>query len=369
MKVVDSTGRTKNSQSSSVLRETSGPTNLTMGAVADGELLARSGSTIDGIPVPSDMVLLETQVAAASAVIDFLLTGSKAGYAEYIFKFSNVAPATDDAGFWMRTSTNGGSSYDAGANDYGWSRTRSVAAGAFTDGDDTDSKIELTNTATAGLGNAANEDASGSVQILSPSATKYCRANWQFCYARPDGLISGVIGYGARLTAADVDAIRFMMSTGNIASGTFRLYGLRASSQVVNTTNATAATQSEMEAASSQAVFASPGVVQYHPGVAKAWLYVTLSGGTPTVAGSHNVSSLTDNGVGDFTVNFTTAFSSANYSSVFTASNSDNTATNNRIAVQNQATAKSATVTRVRIGNSADTVVDGHWNGAFFGDQ
>ena len=74
-----------------------------------------------------------------------------------------------------------------------------------------------------------------------------------------------------------------------------------------------AATQAEMEAAASNAVAVTPGRVQYHPGVAKAWVYITTLGGTVTVAASHNVSSVTDNAAGDFTTNFTTAFSSASY--------------------------------------------------------
>lgn len=43
-----------------------------------------------------------------------------------------------------------------------------------------------------------------------------------------------------------------------------------------------------------------------------AWAHVT-NAGTPTLAGSMNVASLTDNGVGDTTVTFTTALASANY--------------------------------------------------------
>ena len=74
-----------------------------------------------------------------------------------------------------------------------------------------------------------------------------------------------------------------------------------------------AASQAEMEAASSNTVAVTPGRANFHPGVAKAWVYITISGGTVTVAASHNVSSVTDNAVGDYTTNFTTAFSSANY--------------------------------------------------------
>jgi hypothetical protein len=50
-------------------------------------------------------------------------------------------------------------------------------------------------------------------------------------------------------------------------------------------------------------------------GIAKAW--VNFNGtGTVAINGSFNVSSITDNGTGDYTINFTTAMPNANYSVV-----------------------------------------------------
>jgi len=73
-----------------------------------------------------------------------------------------------------------------------------------------------------------------------------------------------------------------------------------------------AASQAEMEAATSNTVAATPGRTQYHPGVAKAW--VNFNGtGTVAIADSYNVTSIDDNGTGDYTINFTNAMSSANY--------------------------------------------------------
>jgi hypothetical protein len=47
-------------------------------------------------------------------------------------------------------------------------------------------------------------------------------------------------------------------------------------------------------------------------GIAKAW--VNFNGtGTVAIVGSFNVSSITDNGTGDYTINFTTAFANTNY--------------------------------------------------------
>ena len=52
------------------------------------------------------------------------------------------------------------------------------------------------------------------------------------------------------------------------------------------------------------------------PGTAKAW--VNFNGtGMVAIRASYNVSSITDNATGDYTVNFTTAMVDANYSATF----------------------------------------------------
>ena len=54
--------------------------------------------------------------------------------------------------------------------------------------------------------------------------------------------------------------------------------------------------------------------------LAKAW--VNFNGtGTVAIRAAGNVSSVTDNGAGDYTVNFTTAMPDANYAGVVSASN------------------------------------------------
>jgi hypothetical protein len=56
-------------------------------------------------------------------------------------------------------------------------------------------------------------------------------------------------------------------------------------------------------------------------GIAKAW--VNFDGtGTVAIRDSFNVSSITDNGTGDYTVNFTTAMPNANYATTGTARSS-----------------------------------------------
>lgn len=77
----------------------------------------------------------------------------------------------------------------------------------------------------------------------------------------------------------------------------------------------TAATQAEQETGTSTTVFTTPGRQHFHVSAAKAWCqWTTVT--TTAINSSYNVSSLTDNGVGSTTVNFTTAFSTANYAVV-----------------------------------------------------
>jgi hypothetical protein len=76
------------------------------------------------------------------------------------------------------------------------------------------------------------------------------------------------------------------------------------------------ATQAQMEAYSSTGVVVTPLNLQYHPGVAKAWAEISGTAVPASVLVSHNVNTVTDNGTGDYTINFSAAFSGANYSTM-----------------------------------------------------
>lgn len=78
------------------------------------------------------------------------------------------------------------------------------------------------------------------------------------------------------------------------------------------------ATQANMEAQTASKIV-DASVFKYHPAAAKAWVLVTYSGGVPAATVSNNVTSITDVGTGDLTVNFTTPFSTASYASCLTA--------------------------------------------------
>ena len=60
------------------------------------------------------------------------------------------------------------------------------------------------------------------------------------------------------------------------------------------------------------------GVLSFSSVSTEVKVWVNFDGtGTPSARGYKNVSSITDNGTGNYTVNFTTALADANYSFVF----------------------------------------------------
>jgi hypothetical protein len=128
---------------------------------------------------------------------------------------------------------------------------------------------------------------------------------------------------------------------------------------------ASVATQSDMETATDTAKIVTPGRAQYHPGVAKAWASITFSGGTPSLAASYNVSSVTDNASGTTTINFTTAFSAATYA---VAGMPEDAGTNFDLwgVVANKSTTSYRVVTA---GGSTEGVGDTNFCLVFFGDQ
>jgi hypothetical protein len=78
-------------------------------------------------------------------------------------------------------------------------------------------------------------------------------------------------------------------------------------------------------------------------GIAKAW--VNFNGtGTVAIRDSFNVSSITDNGTGDYTVNFTTPMTNANY--CITASAQLSTANNNIVITPAWTSAPTTTAMR-----------------------
>jgi hypothetical protein len=111
-------------------------------------------------------------------------------------------------------------------------------------------------------------------------------------------------------------------------------------------------------------VVTAAGLFQFNSGygsVATAYgcrAWINFNGtGTPAIRASGNVTSITDNGTGDYTINFTTAFPDANYSVSSTGPSIANSGGAYQVA-QNSATAPTTSAYRINVQSTGGTQFD-----------
>jgi hypothetical protein len=173
-------------------------------------------------PSSGAMTLITTTTASSSATVDF--TGLTSTYKNYVVIVTNAVPATLNAALVFRTSTNNGSSYNSGASDY-YSTHTNFGDTAWNYGQTVDDRFYIN---FYGQENTANlGGTSFNMTIVNPSASN--RIHW-YITGFENGYsasLGAFVGGGYRLaTSGAVNAIRFFFGSGNIASGTFKLYGI-----------------------------------------------------------------------------------------------------------------------------------------------
>lgn len=190
----------------------------TNGAGADPSWIAPAGGGGGGL------VLLEQHTAAASATLDFTAWYSST-YDEYLIEIINLVPATNVVSLRMRMSTNGGVSYDSAGN-YGWTAAGDNRFGEGRGGADTGATAIQCMYA-ANQDNTATKGTSGYARLFSPASTALHKA----VRGSLNDIITGVMQveefYGSYNSLTAVNAFQFFFSSGNIASGIIRVYGVQ----------------------------------------------------------------------------------------------------------------------------------------------
>lgn len=197
--------------------------------VVAGTLSATGGLTGSGAALTSagNLVFVASATAAASAQLDF--TGLSATYDEYVFVLIDILPVTSGI-LELRMSTDGGATFQAGANSYGFTNyTKDWAAvDASTQSAGLATQIDVSGV----VGNAAANVLCGEVRVFGVNSTaskKYVTHHNASLDAANALVVS--IGSGcsvlAGLTTSAVNAIRFLMAAGNITSGRIDLYGVK----------------------------------------------------------------------------------------------------------------------------------------------
>tara|TARA_Y100001970_G_scaffold259164_1_gene339823 strand:+ start:252 stop:860 length:609 start_codon:yes stop_codon:yes gene_type:complete len=174
--------------------------------------------------------LISTQTASSSSTIDFT-SGINSTYKEYIFKFINIHPATDNVSFQFNVSIDGGSNYNVAKTSSAFqiyhNEADDTAGQAYHSSNDlaqgTGVQILLGN---GGVGNDNDQSASGHLHLFDPSNVNFVKhyiavSNfYQYeDYSRNDF----VAGY-ANTTSA-INAVQFSMSSGTL-DGVIKLYGV-----------------------------------------------------------------------------------------------------------------------------------------------
>ena len=194
----------------------------------------RSMASITSLPSGvsgSSLVLLETQTASSSATLSFT-SGIDSTYKEYIFKFINIHPSADRVQFQFNMSVDGGSNYNV-TKTTTFSRAQhresdDVAQLAYDDGLDL---AQGTGIQPLGfeMGNGNDDNFNGTLNLFDPSNTTFVkhftsRNAFNYNVADPRAMDAFIGGYGN--TTSAVNAIQFKMSSGNIDSGTIKMYGV-----------------------------------------------------------------------------------------------------------------------------------------------
>jgi hypothetical protein len=174
--------------------------------------------------------LLETQNPSNAATVD-MVTTIDSTYSRYYIEITDVVPATDGVQFMARISDDGGSTWKEGATDYEYHTTQwhSASDAAIVTRSTGDSAFRLTtDTTNADMGSDGGKGGTFTVTLSNPANTALQQlVMWQGQWDTPAGsTTANSFGGGNYSTAEAIDGIQFLMSSGNVESGKFSLYGL-----------------------------------------------------------------------------------------------------------------------------------------------
>ena len=188
-------------------------------------------TTFASVPAGGALFLLSTQTASSSASIEFT-SGIDSTYDSYVFKFINMHPADNDRRFVFNGSTDGGSNYNvtktttafyALHNEAGSSTSLSYHAGL-----DLAQSTDFQSISNP-VGNDNDQCACIKLTLFNPSSTAYVK-HFIITANSNDEADSQVNHYFAGYfnSTSAINALKFQMNSGDIGSGTIKMYGISA---------------------------------------------------------------------------------------------------------------------------------------------
>ena len=175
------------------------------------------------------MNLISTQTASSSSTISFT-SGIDSTYDEYVFKFYDIHPATDGAYLTFQSDTGTNTSYNQ--------TVTSTFIYAQHDEAGSDPLLAYATSRDQANGTAfqpislsidADNDSSlsGTLQIFAPSSSTFTKQWMSVCNEVGNGYYNYFTNAGGWFdTATPLTRFQFKMSSGNIASGIIKLFGV-----------------------------------------------------------------------------------------------------------------------------------------------
>ena len=193
----------------------------------------RSMASITSLPsgvFGSSLVLISEQTASSSANITFD-SDIDSTYKEYVFKFINMQSASTDVAFQVNF-RDGGSDYDATKTTSYFYTEHGEGGEAGTVGylaSRDEAQSSDAQHLTTNIGRTGSDSASGTLHLFDPSSTTFVK-HFTSVVSNHDTTSPGYsqaiyVGGYCNVTAA-IDGVQFTMSSGNIAAGTIKMYGV-----------------------------------------------------------------------------------------------------------------------------------------------
>jgi len=180
-----------------------------------------------------DLILLSTQTASNSATISFT-SGIDSTYKEYIFKFINIHQATDDKYLSVQFDTGTNTNYNQTITSCNFRAYHNEAGNDTaleyrTQYDQAQGTSFQNLMVSSGSNNDNDSGSCGFLHLFEPSNTSkvkhfISRMNFQTNSSAPYSMDTFVAGYVNTSTA--LTRVQFKFNSGNIDSGTFKMYGV-----------------------------------------------------------------------------------------------------------------------------------------------
>ncbi len=169
---------------------------------------------------PKELNLIQKLTASSSATISFT-SGINTNFPTYVVKIRNMIAATGASTLQMLYSTDGGSTY-LSSNYYSTFISNNTASVVHSG---TGASAQFSIMLLCSSTNVLN----GQIVLYDLGVAKQMTYRCNFITVNSDGNIAMTNNGGTQKSTTAINAVRFQMSSGNIASGDFYLYGVNES--------------------------------------------------------------------------------------------------------------------------------------------